>query len=246
MLGGMRHDAPPPAPRAFRLGSLDSSTVFLLMFGGIWAFVGLMISTVFTVAGGPFWDDLALDRRGVAAAAIPAAVSPTGSRVNGRTVFRIEYGFKDTTGALRRGSCGTTDHPLIQRASQMQPLEIEYDPTRPELTRLRGQKASFFGLFVLFPFAFFVVGAPLFLTGVRRAARQRSIYVSGQAALATVTAVTPTSMRVNRRRLMRVEYAFDTPFGQATGNTTTRDPPPVGSQLWILHDAQDPKVNVAH
>jgi hypothetical protein len=44
---------------------------------------------------------------------------------------------------------------------------------------------------------------------------------------------------------MCVDYGFDTPVGRATGNTTTRDPPPVGSQLWVLHDPQDPKDNVA-
>jgi hypothetical protein len=241
----MAIDAPPPAPRRFRLSALDSSTVFLLLFGGIWAFVGLMISTVFTVGGGPFWDDLALDQRGVAAVAIPAAVSPTGSRVNRRPVFRIEYGFTDASGALRRGSCRTTDYELIQRAAQMQPLDIEYDPTRPALSRVRGQKASFFGLFVLFPLAFFVVGAIVLLAGARRWRRVRALYVRGQAALATVTAVRATSIRVNNRRVARVEYAFDTPIGRATGYTTSRNPPPVGSQLWILHDPQDPNDSIA-
>jgi hypothetical protein len=238
-------DAPPPPPRRFRLGALDSSTVFLLLFGGIWAFVGLTISVVFTVGGGPFWNDLTLDQRGTRVMATPVGVSPTGSRVNGRQVFRIEYEFADAAGARRSGSGGTTDGWWIARAEQRQPLEVEYDPTRPALSRLRGQKASFFGLFVLFPFAFFVVGAVIVLNGARRAVHRRALFVKGQAALATVTAVVTTSMRVNGQRLMRVDYAFDTPIGRATGNTTSRNPPSVGSQLWILHDPQDPNDNVA-
>jgi Protein of unknown function (DUF3592) len=236
---------PAPAPRRFRLAAVDSSTTFLLLFGGIWAFVGLTISVVFTAVGGPFWHDLALDRRGVRVEATPTAVSPTSSRVNRRRVFRIEYSFADETGATRSGACGTTDDASIARAEQRQPLEIEYDPTRPALSRLRGGSASFFGLFVLFPFAFFVVGAALASAGIRRALRLRALYIGGQAALATVTAVASTLMRVNRRPVMRVEYAFDTPVGRATGTTTTRRPPPVGSELWILHDPQDPKNNVA-
>ena len=238
-------DAPPPPPRRFRLGALDSSTVFLLMFGGIWAFVGLTISIAFTAAGGPFWADLVLDRRGVGALASPAGLRPTSGHVNRRTVFRIDYTFVDAAGAPRSGSCGTTDLGWIARAEQRQPLEIEYDPARPALSRLRGQKVSFFGLFILFPFAFFVVGGAVLAAGARRARRLRAIYVSGQAVLATVTAVGATSMRVNNRRVIRVDYAFDTPIGRAAGNTTSRNPPPVGGQLWILHDPQDPKHNVA-
>jgi hypothetical protein len=241
----MPPDAPPPPPRRFHLTAVDASSVFQLMFGGIWAFVGLLISVVVTAAGGPFWDDFALDRRGVAAVATPAGVGPTSWHVNGRTVFHIDYDFVDASGATRAGSSGTTDLRLIARAEQRQPLEIEYDPARPALSRIRGQKASFFGLFVLFPFAFFVVGAAILTSGARRVLRLRAIYVRGQAALATVTGVSPTSMRVNMRRLMRVEYAFETPIGRVTGNTTSREPPPVGSPLWILHDPEDPKHNAA-
>jgi hypothetical protein len=170
----MSIDAPPPPPRRIRLGGLDSTTAFLLLFGGSWASVGLMLSVVFTVAGGPFWDDLVLDGRGARVTAAPAGLRPTGSRVNGRRVLRIEYQFVDAAGAPRSGSCGTTDRELIARAEQRQPLEIEYDPTRPALSRLRGEKASFFGLFVLFPFAFFVVGAVVMASGVRRARRLRA------------------------------------------------------------------------
>jgi Protein of unknown function (DUF3592) len=245
MLEGMRMDPPAPAPRRFRLAAVDSSTTFLLLFGGIWAFVGLTISVVFTAVGGPFWHDLTLDRRGLRAVATPTAVAPTSSRVNGRQVFSIEYSFADQTGASRSGACGTTDPASLARAEERQPLEIEYDPTRPALSRLRGQSASFFGLFVLFPLAFFVVGAVVVSAGIRRALRLRALYIGGHAALATVTGVVPTSMRVNYQRLMRVEYAFDTPIGRATGHTTSRLPPPVGSELWVLHDPQDPKKNVA-
>jgi hypothetical protein len=214
------------------------------MFGGIWAFVGLTISIAFTAAGGPFWADFALDRRGVAAVAAPTGIGPTSGHANGRTIFHIDYQFVDAAGARRSGSCRTTDPGWIARAEQHEPLEIEYDPGRPALSRLRGQKASFFGLFVLFPFGFFVVGAAVMAAGGRRARRVRAIYVRGQAALATVTAVAATSLRVNNRRLIRVDYAFDTPIGRTIGQTTSRNPPPVGGQLWILHDPEDPKRNV--
>jgi hypothetical protein len=237
--------APPPAPRAFRLGAVDSSAVFLLFFGGIWAFVGLMISVVFTVAGGPVWNDVALDRRGVVARAKPTGIRATSSQVNHRTVYEISYQFTDAEGLPRAGRSGTTDLLAITHADQGQPFDVEYDPQRPELTRLRGGRASFFGFFVLFPLAFFVVGAAVLVSGARRAVRARRLYVHGVAALATVTSVAPTSMRVNQRPVMRVDFAFDAITGRVAGHTTTREPPPVGSQLWVLHDPDDPKRSVA-
>ncbi|MDB4983718.1 MAG: hypothetical protein JWM82_4470 [Myxococcales bacterium] len=236
---------PAPAPRRFRVSALDSSTTFQLLFGGIWAFVGLTLSVVFTMVGGPFWNDLALDSRGVRAEATPTDVSPTSSRINGRRMFKIEYSFADAASAAHSGACGTTNVASIARAEQRQPLEIEYDPARPALSRLRGESASFFGLFVLFPFAFFVVGAILVSVGMRRALRLRVLYIGGRAALATVTGVAATYLRINQRPLLRVEYAFDTPVGRATGHTTTRHAPPVGSELWILHDPHDPMKNIA-
>jgi hypothetical protein len=73
----------------------------------------------------------------------------------------------------------------------------------------------------------------------------RDIYVHGQAVQATVTAVAMTSMRVNGRRVMRVDYSFDTITGPESGRTSTRRPPPVGAPIWILYDVSDPTRSVA-
>ena len=60
--------APPLSPRPFRFRALDATTGFLLLFGGIWAFVDAAVVIGLSLAGGPYWNDLILDRRGVAAA----------------------------------------------------------------------------------------------------------------------------------------------------------------------------------
>jgi hypothetical protein len=105
--------------------------------------------------------------------------------------------------------------------------------------------ASAIGLMILLPLGFAVVGALLFALGGRRALRLRAIYVSGQAALATVTGIASSLMRVNGRRVMRVEYAFDTPSGRVQGRTTLREPPPIGGTLWVIYDERAPGRNVA-
>jgi hypothetical protein len=232
---------PPPAPRPFRLRALDATAWFRLLFGGIWLTVGGIVTVVFTVVGGPFWNDIALDRHGVKANAIMGTMEATNTRVNRQRVHRVHYVFTDRDGVERHG-VGQTTEPWRFYAPRFQ---IEYDPGRPGLSRISGERSSVFGLLVLFPFGFAAVGAFVFALGMRRVLAVRRIYVRGEPARAEVTAVSPTLMRINRRRVMRVDYTFDTIMGRMTGRTNTVHPPPVGSQIWILHLPSEPKRNVA-
>jgi len=234
-------DVPPPAPRPFPLRAVDVAAKFLLLFGGIWMFVGTLISVIFTVAGGPFWYDLLLDRRAVKTSATLGMMEPTQSWVNGRQVHRVHYTFVDGSGVERHGTGQTTDPAAFYNPH----LSIDYDPQAPQLSRLTGTSASFFGLFVLFPLAFAVAGAAVFWSGLRRVLGVRAIYVHGQPVRAEVTAVSATRMMLNRRRVMRVDYAFDTIMGRATGRTTSVEPPPIGGSLWVLHLPSEPRRNVA-
>lgn len=217
----------------------------MLLFGGIWGLTGTILAIVLSVMGGPFWNDLILDRRGVAAEGRLTSVEPTSMHVSGGSIYRIGYTFADATGNPRAGSTGTTHPATFVGAGRQTPLAIEYDPEAPARSRLRGERASVLGPFGLLPLGFAVVGALLFALGVRPAARLRAIYVSGQAALATVTGIASTLMRVNGRRVMHVEYAFDTPSGRTRGRTTLRAPPPVGGTLWVIYDEREPGRNVA-
>ena len=235
-------DMPPPAPRRFQLRAVDATARFLLLFGAIWMFVGGLLSVIFTITIGPFWDDILLDRRGVTVQAATGTIEPTSLRVNSRRVHLIHYTFTDATGVARAGSGRTTDPAAFNGVPG---IEIDYDPRSPDRTRVHGETASPMGGLILLPFAFFVAGAIVFAFGLRRVRAVRAIYVHGQAARAQVIGITPTIMRINRRRVMRVEYAFDTLMGRATGSTTAVDPPPVGGTVWVLHLPSEPKRNVA-
>jgi len=237
--------APGSPPRRFRLRSLGAGVMFLLTFGGIWLFVGTVITVVFTLAGGPVWNDVVLDRRGLAADATPTAIEPTSSHVNGRAVVRIVYTFTDRDGVARTGRTGTTNAQLLVRAEQRERLPVEYDPYAPQLSRLAGERASFFGWFILFPLAFAAVGAAIAGRGMRRLLRVRRTYVHGHAILADVTGVAPTSMRINSRRVMRVDYSFKVITGRVTGQTTSLNPPAIGAQIWVLYLPSAPEHNVA-
>ena len=57
-------DMPPPSPRPFPFRAVSAGTKFLLLFGGIWLGVGLLLTIIFTLSGGPVWNDWILDERG--------------------------------------------------------------------------------------------------------------------------------------------------------------------------------------
>jgi hypothetical protein len=237
-------DAPPLAPRPFRLRAIDAVSVFLLLFGGIWAVVDVPVVIGLSVAGGPFWNDLILDRRGIAVVATIDSVQRTQTRVNGRYVNRIACTFFDAAGATHATSALTTNLAFIG-ARATTPILIEYDPQSPGRARVQGERASMLGALIFIPLGMGLVGGVLFALGLRRVRALRDIYVHGQAVQATVSAVAPTLMRVNGQRVMRVDYSFDTITGKMRGRTSTRRPPPVGAPLWVLYDASDPKRSVA-
>jgi hypothetical protein len=97
--------SPPPAPRRFPWRTLDAAPGFLMLFGGIWCLVGSMMVVLFSLTGGPFWNDLILDRRAVPTQATPTSVDRTGIRVNNRRGIRVRYGFTDAAGARHAGGC---------------------------------------------------------------------------------------------------------------------------------------------
>ena len=235
---------PPLAPRPFRIRAIDAVSVFLLLFGGIWAVVGGVAAVGLSVAAGPFWNDVILDRRGVAVVATIDSVQQTHTRVNGRYVSRVACSFASAGGTPHATSVLTTDFAVIG-ARPATPVAIEYDPQSPSRARLRGERASMLGALIFLPLGMALVGSALFALGLRRVGRLRDISVHGQAVQATVTAVAATSMRVNGQRVMRVDYSFDTLTGKATGRTSTRTPPPVGERIWVLCDSSDPRRSVA-
>jgi len=240
----MLPDMPPPAPRPFRFRAVGGAVRFVLLFGGILMTVGTIIAVVFTAVGGPFWDDLLLDRRGVTTRGAAGLIEPTSGRINRRPVHRVHYTFADAGGVEHAGSSQTTDPDRIARLWGPFDLPIDYDPRAPERSRLSGESSSLFGMLVLIPLAFAAVGAILVASGVGRVRAVRAIYIHGLPARADVTGVTPGVLRVNRRRVMHVDYAFDTLTGRINGSTTSLNPPPVGAAIWVLHLAAEPQRNV--
>ncbi len=235
---------PPPAPRPVTLSAMRWNAMFMQLFGGIWALVGILITVVFTVAGGPVWNDWILDSRGVRATATPTSVEATSSRVNKRVVYAIHFSFVDRSGKRWPSESGTTDSQVIQRARAGTPIPVEYDPQDPERARLEGTDASFFGAMVLLPLAFGLAGSVLFVLGFVSTVKTMRIYKHGQPAQARVIAVEATASSQNRRRVMSMKYEFDGPGGRVLGGWKTVSPARVGSTIWVLFDPSAPEKNL--
>ena len=243
MAAAVLPETPPPAPRPFRFRAIGAMPRFLLLLDDVLTIVGGMMSTICIVGGA--WDDILLDRCGVTTKGAVALIEPTWVRSNGRQMHRVRYTFTDAGGVEHAGSGQTTDPDRIARLWGPFDLSIDYDPRAPQRSRLSGESPSRGTLAVLISHAIAAAGVIVFLFGVRGLLAVRRVYVHGQPAGASVTAVVPTMMTLNRRRVMRVDYAFDTIMGRATGSTTSVDPPPVGGTLWVLHLPSEPKRNVA-
>lgn len=236
---------PSSSPRPFRFVVVDTVTRSQLLLGGFFALFGLLVSVILTVEGGPFWNDLVLDRRGVDAQGTPTSIEPTGHAVNGRRFYRVAYTFMDRTGAWRVGSGDTMDPGTIARAKRNEPLAINYDPRAPGLSRLKGESASSVGVFpVLITFGFGLVGSTMFAIGLRRALRMREIYVHGRLVRARVTAVSPSKMSVNDTEVMWIDYAFDAPTGRMSGRTRSVTPPQLGDAIWVVYDPYEPERSI--
>jgi hypothetical protein len=229
------------------LAAAGGRALFALLFGGISSFVGAVLMVVFTLVGGPVWDDWVLDERALVVDAEAISVRGTAStRGNWERIHVVRFRFVDLEGMAHEVEAPTTDQAIIERARQRETVAIEYDPRAPaRRARLAGETASRFKEGILVPAGFVVVGLVLVLLGWAGARRSRVIYRDGEAIEARVVSVTPTAMRINRRRVMRVRYTFDGPRGAEHGTARTAKPPAVGATIWVIYDRARPELNIA-
>lgn len=112
-------DIPSSSPRPFRFAVLDTVTRTQMLLGGFLALFGLLVSVILTVKGGPFWNDLVLDRRGVDAQGTPTSIEPTEDYVNDRRFYRVAYTFKDRIRAWAVATPRTPIPSLVRKETSI-------------------------------------------------------------------------------------------------------------------------------
>ncbi len=224
--------SPPPREGLPLAGSFTSS--FGLLFGGIWAAAGTLVFLGATLTGAPFWDDWILDRRAVTVTAVPVRSHALATRVNRVTVHEVTYRYRDARGAPHEGVVRVP-------GGRREAFEVEYDPTSPTRARVKGERASVFGLGVLLPLAFALVGGWITLRGLRARRRERALYRNGTATAAKVHSVEATGARLNGRDAYRVHFIFHTPDGAVRTSCTTLSPPEPKETVWVIYDPTEPE-----
>lgn len=225
---------PPSAPRPVPASAVGFAPFFMVLFGGIWGFIGVLLTVVFVLVGGPPWDDAILDQRGVRTVAVPVRSEVTSTRINRSWVYRVTYSTRDAAGVAREGVVRTV-------GDRTGPFEIEYDPENPSLVRPVNGSASVFGLAGLIPSAFGLLGTLIAAAGLVFRSRRRALYRDGTAVQARVLGSEPTGVRINRQRLHRVTFSFASPTGEVTASSLSRAPIPAGATVWALYDPAHPE-----
>jgi hypothetical protein len=242
---------PPPPPRRIEKNIVDWNTGFALTWGAGYGGIPAVVMVGMMIAFGPPWNDWILDHRGLPVVATPYQVEPTGVSINDESLLRVRVRFVDRKGKTRTTALATVDEGLLEAARKQQPIPIEYDPEDPSRARPRGGATSMLsqtGLIWVVPMlllVFVIPGLSSFFWGLRRWFRLRRIYRHGAAALATVVSHEETSSSQNYENLYLAHYEFFVSSRRHLGQIKALHPPPVGAQLWIIHDPERPDFNLA-
>ncbi len=236
---------PPGTPRRVAFGAyVGAAGLVLTLVGSIFAVIGWGLTAVFIFVGGPFWEDFALDAKGVAAVAVVDEVRETSTSVNRSRVHDIRAHYPDAEGIPHSATIRTADWQVVGAAREGRPIPIHYLPGSPQIVRADGTKRSIFGLFALFPLLFAILGTALLAGGLRGILKRRRLYIWGTSTTGRVVSVSDSNVTVNGRRLLKIAYSFPGPMGPVEGSMLNATAPKEGSDVTVLFDPNDASHNV--
>jgi len=134
---------------------------------------------------------------------------PTSVRINDTQVYETSYSFRSADGYDVTGASYQTGGYVD--AGEL--VTVEYLPSRPTESRIRGMRASVAGLGIAFVFIFPILGLALAIRGMRNGLRVRRLMSTGQLALGELKSKEPTNTRINNQRVYRYTFAFDAAGG---------------------------------
>lgn len=89
--------------------------------------------------------------------------------------------------------------------------------------------------------AFLLVGLGVGAIGVVPAMRKRALLVRGTATAGKIVSAEPSNTSINDVPVPEVTFAFETMLGTHTAKRLMRTHPPVGAQVAVVYDPQNPK-----
>jgi hypothetical protein len=179
------------------------------------AFVGWIILGVGTLLGGVFvgmaepWID-PFDDGARRLSGRVVAVDGTSIRVNDRNVTAVT--FEWPADAPRARTVSYTDRGAPAVGAE---IAIEVQPGDPPLVRAVGMRRAPFPAFVHFVLLFPALGLLIVVFFVRLGLRRAAILRDGDLVLGMLVSTEPTNMRVNRRPVWKLTYAYTDRAGVA-------------------------------
>lgn len=165
-------------------------------------------------------------------------VEGTGASENKRPVTAYHYEF-----SVAGGSFGGTSYATGSSRSEGEKVSIEYQPGRPERSRIAGMRRAMFGPFVLFVLIFPVAGLVVVVIATRIGWKRNHVLREGVFTTGTLKDIRPTNMSVNRQTVMAVTFEFTARDGRVhevearTVDTSRLEDEP---REPLLYDPNDP------
>jgi len=225
--------------------AFNASQKVLGLVGGIFTIVGLPFVIAFA---GQVPSDLSIAFAGRPATAQVVSAEPDYSTtVNGRhpTEVRFSYSVGDRTYQARSSSLDEALLSLEPNAA----VNIEVASFRPAWARVTGTTRSWTGYFGLFSLIFPLLGATLLAVAIRSRRRAVRAFTFGMPVVARVVqAGLDGSVQINGRHPFQVVWQFQIEGETYEGKVSTMDsfliePIAQASEIIVLHDRDDPRVN---
>jgi hypothetical protein len=240
----------PRPPRTLFPGTtarLMKTAMVPLLLGGIWFLVGLAVGGLFFLLGNPL-RDYQLSRGTAAAEATVTEIKlDYSTRINERNPWIIRYAFQ-ANGQTWEGKSSTLDESFVGRLAEGSKIQVEYLPSNASVNRAKGTMASVFPLPVFIAPAFFLVGGGLvFVAGMAKVFRMRSLIMNGEVTLGKVNHL----FHRGGKQPINVFYTFADSRGMEwIGRTRTYSYGvlhniALGQQVKIVYDYANPNRNFA-
>jgi hypothetical protein len=165
-------------------------------------------------------------------------VRETGASVNKQSVIANRYEFS-VAGTKYSG----TSYSTGSRKATGDDVEIEYDQTHPERSRIEGMRRAQFGPGVSFVSIFPLIGVLLIAFATRTGFRRNQLLRRGLLASGKLLGREMTNMKVNNRPVWKLTFEFTARDGQrheATASTTDTARLEDEAQEPLLYDPENP------
>lgn len=188
-----------PIPISVFLSLLFSK--FTIIFGLFFT----MLSIVFLVSFSPI---IKMEKISDNAPLVKGRISKaklTDTYINDSQVTEYHFEYKTPDGTILSG-ISYSEIMILEESSE---VRVQYNPDKPELSRIVGMRRGIIGPWILIPFApFLIIGLSFLYAGIRKTSRELKLIKTGEIAQGKLLSKEYTSMRVNRNQVFRFRFEF--------------------------------------